>query len=227
LRTIRANNLEFLIKEPAVIKEDCKTVFFFALSAQDSLILPPFCNSVDNLIKAGTRVISTTLPCHENNQRPYNIKQLWLEKDEVITTFITDLAVAIKELTEIFPPPYGIMGISRGCLISLHLASTLPEITSIVCFAPLLSLSPSHKLSTDQLINSLANKNIYFFVGHNDSLIGTNNVIQFNNNLIEVCQNSKINPNIQTKLSPSIGRHGHGTSDEIFHEGALWLAKTL
>ena len=119
------------------------------------------------------------------------------------------------------------MGISRGCLISLHIASALSEITSIVCFAPLLSLKTSNKLSTDQLMTSLADKNIHFFVGHNDSLIGTNNVIEFNKNLIEACQTHKINPNIQTKISPSIGRYGHGTTDNIFHEGALWLRKIL
>jgi hypothetical protein len=224
MKTIKSSSLTFHYKEPTSLPST-KTVFFFALSAENSLTLPPFCNPVDTLLKEGVRVVSITLPDHQENSRPLLIQKLWAEKIDALEEFLSDLAAGVKELTNHFPPPYGAMGISRGAFIALHLTSILPEITSVVGFAPLLFLLDKERLSTFSLIPKLAEKNIHFFVGHNDTSIGTENVISLTTKIIE--ENESKNPNIFLKIYPSIGRNGHGTTNSIFTEGAKWMKSTL
>jgi hypothetical protein len=200
-------------------------VFFFSLSAENSLTLPPFCHPVDTLLDQGVRVVSITLPSHENNKRPLHIQQLWLEQIDQIETFIENLSSGVKELTKIFPPPYGAMGISRGAFIALHLCAMLEDITSLVAFAPMLNLGEEKKLSVFSLIPKLANKKIHFFVGHKDTTIITEQVILLTNNIIE--ESKWLNPNLLLKIYPSIGRNGHGTPDSIFTQGAQWMTTIL
>jgi dienelactone hydrolase len=223
LKTIETKKLTFYYKEPEnqAIKH---TVFFFSLSAEDSLTLAPFCRPVDTLIENGVRVVSVTLPGHENNARPYGIQEIWLKEKETLKTFLKDLKEGIVELTKHFPPPYGAMGISRGAFIALLMATQLKEITAITCFAPLLYLKGEKDLSVLKKIPELTSKKIHFFVGDTDTLIGTKNVIKLHHDLQEISQDKEA---FEIKISPAIGRYGHGTSDDIFKEGALWLAKSL
>lgn len=223
MKSIKTKKLTFYYKEPEN-QPPVHTVFFFSLSAQDSLTLPPFCHPVDTLIKNGIRVVSVTLPGHENNARPYGIQEIWLKEKEELKQFLTDLTEGIKELSSKFPPPYGAMGISRGSFIALLMAAELKEITTITCFAPLLYLKGEKELSATEKTQALASKKIHFFVGDADTLIGTNNVVTFCQKLSAISLKEGA---IKIKISPSIGRHGHGTSDTIFTEGALWLASNL
>lgn len=215
MNTLQTSHLTFLCREPKT--PATKTVFFFSLSAENSLTLPPFCHPVDSLLKNGIRVISTTLPNHENNARPYGIQEIWKRDVDALTNFISALAAGIKELTTKFPPPYGVMGISRGAFISLHIASMLEEVTTAVCFAPMLTLGGAPQLSTLNLAPKLHGTRTHFFVGDNDTLIGTDNVIAL--------QKSVKHSDIE--IYPSIGRGGHGTPDEIFNKGSTWMIKNL
>ena len=224
MKTIQSGSLTFHYKEPTSLPV-IKTVFFFALSAENSLSLSPFSNPVDTLLKEGIRVVSITLPDHQENNRPLLIQKLWAEKIDHMEEFLSTLASGVKELTNHFPPPYGAMGISRGAFIALHLSAAVAEVTSVVGFAPLLSLLERERLSTFSLIPKLLGKNIHFFVGHNDTSIGTENVISLTTKIIE--ENESKNPNIFLKIYPSIGRNGHGTTDNIFTEGAKWMKSIL
>jgi esterase FrsA len=216
MKTLKTSHLSFLCKEPASAAK--KTVFFFSLSDQDSLSLPPFCHPVDTLLAEGARVISTTLPGHENNARPYNIQEIWQNDLLGLSSFITSLSLGIKELKHQFSPPFGVMGISRGAFIALHMCSILDEVTTAVCFAPMLSVGNSEALSLKNQLSTLANKRIHFFIGDNDLIVGTENVVSMQHSL---------RTNSEILISPSIGRGGHGTSDEIFHKGALWMIANL
>ncbi|MCH9617489.1 MAG: hypothetical protein SP1CHLAM9_08030 [Chlamydiia bacterium] len=223
MKKIETKKLTFYYKEPkdrAIIH----TVFFFSLSAEDSLTFPPFCRPVDTLIENGIRVISVTLPGHEKGARPYGIQEIWLREKQTLKTFLQDLKEGIKELTQHFAPPYGAMGISRGAFIALLMAAELKEITTITCFAPLLYLKGEKDLSALEKKSALCTKKIHFFVGDKDTLIGTDTVITLHQDLQKMSQKNDVH---QIKISPAIGRHGHGTSDEIFKEGALWLANHL
>jgi|GEM_PF-6077957 len=216
IQTYKTSTLTFLAKQPPL--PFSKTVFYFSLSGEDSLLLPPFCTPVDILVDQSFQVISTTLPHHEHNARPYHIRELW-EKDVAhIEMFIQALAQGIKELTSYFPPPYGVMGLSRGAFIALWIASMVKEVTTAVCFAPMLELNNEGKLSIKERTSLLKNKKIHFFIGDNDSLVGTDRVISLHN---ELSSHSKL------EIYPSIGRMGHGTPHEMFNQGALWMIKNL
>lgn len=227
MKTIKTSTLSFSYKEP--LKGPAKkTVFYFSLSADNSLNLSPFCHPVNILLQQGVRVVSVTLPCHEENARPYNIQELWGREKELLIKFLQDLKTGIKELTKEFATPFGVMGLSRGSLIALHLLADIKEISAAVCFAPLLTLKDTNELSTTDLIPKLASKKVHFFVGDMDTLIGTENVKHFSSALRSFChRHNTHDTNIQTKISPSIGRFGHGTSDANFEEGALWLSVNL
>jgi len=211
MKTLKANSLTFLIKEPQD-QPALHTVFYFSLSAEDSLSLSPFCHPVDNLLKKGVRVISTTLPHHENNARPYGIQEIWEKDKHRLRQFIKQLQLSVKELKKHYPPPYGAMGLSRGAFIALHLASECTEVTTICCFAPMLSLKDDLELSLPTLDSKLLSKTIHIYIGDNDTLVNTSKVIAFGHKI-----------KAKVTLYPSIGRNGHGTPDEQFEEGATWL----
>ena len=215
MKTFNANALTFLVKEPKD-RPALNTVFYFSLSAEDSLSLPPFSNPVDSLIRKGVRVISTTLPHHEGNAKPYGIQELWQKDKHTLKTFIKRLMESMEEIKKHYPPPYGAMGLSRGAFIALHLASESKDVTTICCFAPMLSLKDDLDLSVPTLAPKLLSKNIHIFIGDNDTLVNTSKVIAFGHEV-----GAKIT------LYPSIGRGGHGTPDEQFEEGATWLSMNL
>jgi len=215
MKTFSTNSLTFFVKEP---KEHpaVSTIFYFSLSAEDSLSLSPFCHPVDSLLKKGISVISTTLPHHEDNARPYGIQEIWGKDKHILKEFIERLQESIEEIKKHYSPPFGAMGLSRGSFIALHLASQCKDISSICCFAPMLSLKDDLDLSLPTLASKLLSKNIHIFIGDNDTLVNTNKVIAFGHEI-----NAKIT------LYPSIGRNGHGTPDERFEEGAAWLSMNL
>ena len=46
--------------------------------------------------------------------------------------------------------------------------------------------------------------------------------------IVEASHDKKIKtPQVECMITPSIGRDGHGTSPEVFKEGALWMANSL
>ncbi len=215
MKTLSTNSLTFFVKEPED-RPALHTVFYFSLSAEDSLSLPPFCNPVDSLIKKGVRVISTTLPHHEDNARPYGIQELWQKDKHILKAFIKTLQKSIEEIKKHYPPPYGAMGLSRGAFIALHLSSECNDIPTICCFAPMLSLKDDLELSLPTLTPKLLSKNISIFIGDNDTLVNTSKVIAFAHEI-----------GAKVTLYPSIGRGGHGTPDEQFEKGAAWLLMNL
>lgn len=221
VKEIKCDQITFHVKEPKT--SPTKTALFFALSAHDSLNLPPFCHPVDSLLKMGVRVVSVTLPNHENNERDYGIQEIWKKDKPRLRKFLEDLSQGVHKLTEIFPPPYGALGISRGGFISLHLAARCKDVTTVVGFAPMLSLNEEDEFCVDRLVSDLKGKKIHFYVGDDDKIIGTENVIKLKKALSE---NDK-DGTIELSISPSIGRGGHGTSDPIFNEGVQWLMNQL
>ena len=213
MREIQTSTLRFLVREPAETKAHT-TIFFFALSAEDTLTLPPFCHPANTLVEEGARVISTTLPDHEHNARPYGIQAIWEKKIPALTAFIEDLCTGIKEVIAEFDGPFGAMGISRGAFIAMHVASRISAIEKVCAFAPMLKVGGTNALAIDSIKASLQNTKIFFFVGDNDTLIHTKKVEELHHYLEKKSL---------LKVSPSIGRHGHGTSDENFTQGAHWI----
>ncbi|MCK4934598.1 MAG: alpha/beta hydrolase, partial [Simkaniaceae bacterium] len=113
-------------------------------------------------------------------------------------------------------------------------------IQSILGFAPLTKLSNANEfaeiktrphirsLDLDMQIEALANRSIRFYIGNRDRRVGTTHCFDLVKTLAEEAYKKRISSSpIELIVGPSIGYQGHGTSDETFSDGALWIKNKL
>jgi esterase FrsA len=217
-------------------------VFYFALSAHDSLNLDPYNQPAIYLSSPSLRIFSVTLPGHDILP-PTEALRFWAEEihhgRDVIQTFAQEVAVQIRHLIDqhvIDPKKIGMMGLSRGVFIAAHTAALVPEIKHVLGFAPLTRLQNAQefkdlnveKWDLTHLAGKLYNRNVRFYIGNRDTRVGTESCFQFISELSAKAFEHKINSApIELIIGPSIGHKGHGTSPEVFRQGAAWLEKKL
>ena len=193
---------------------------YFSLSGEDSLTTPPFCNPAQILANKGFRVISATLPNHENNQRPMNIRDLWGDSPENLERFFFAMEQVIDQLN----CPIIALGLSRGAFIATHLAARCQTIHTVIGYAPLTHLEKAPHLDLIHLKEAVKEKHLHYFIGHNDTLVETSRVIQTVSEFMSSLTAKQLREAaITLTLSPSIGRDGHGTSDQTFAKGISWI----
>lgn len=223
-------------------------VFYFALSAKESLQTDPYNQPALALAHHHKiRIFSMDLPAHGEGLPAVEAINVWAHEiahgKNVIGEFVSKAQSVIENLKErgiFIENQVGVMGLSRGGFIACHLASKLPFIRLILGFAPLTSLSYARefhdmqenplvmKLNLEHLIPSLFNRTIRFYIGNRDIRVGTTHCFHFVSSLVEAAFQNKIrSPQIELIINPSIGHQGHGTSKEIFEAGALWMAQEL
>lgn len=223
------------------------TVFYFALSGPDSLCTDPFNQPVRFLSDFPIRVFSLTLPAHENNLSPHDALNVWAEEmrqgKDPLQTFLEEAQRAIEytihqKLAD--PKRIALAGLSRGGLLASLLSAKMNGIDTVLGFAPLVKLSLAQEFQSQQndpLVSSydltrytkeLATKKIRFYIGNRDLRVSTKACFATLQEIVEKSFEQKIrSPQIELTMSPSIGHKGHGTSPEIFKQGALWLADHL
>lgn len=215
-------------------------VFYFALSAEESLQVDPYNQPALALQKHKIRIFSLDLPAHGKNLPAVHAMSVWAQEiaqgKNLIEDFISKAQFAIETLMEravLIEDQIGFMGLSRGGFIACHVASRLPFISTILGFAPLTSLGylqefqeiHENALDLHRLIPTLFNRTLRFYIGNRDTRVGTAECFHFIKDLTEEAFQNKIrSPQIELFISPSIGHKGHGTSKDIFEAGALWLA---
>jgi esterase FrsA len=230
--------LEVKFIGPPLEKGPLPAVFYFALSANDSLYLDPYNQPANFLNNGEMRVFSVTLPGHDILPATEALS-FWsteVKKDhDVLDKFTTQIADYIQELIDkqlIVPEKFGVMGLSRGVFIAAYVAAKLPQIPYILGFAPLTRLEhivEFHGMDVDRwnlihLADKLYNRSIRFYIGNHDMRVGTENSFELISLLAETAYQNQIRSSpIELIVSPSIGRHGHGTSPEIFRQGTDWL----
>jgi esterase FrsA len=220
-------------------------LFYFALSAEESLQVDPFNQPAAVLSHLRLRIFSIDLPAHGPEFSAVQAIGVWAAEftlgRDPITPFLHKVqhqieALAVKgAFTEI-----AVMGLSRGAFIACHVAARLPEIRTILGFAPLTQLTfakefkeikenpKAEALNASHLVDALANKTIRFYIGNLDKRVSTHRCFHFIETLCETAYHRKVrSPPIELILKPSIGHQGHGTSKEVFHEGAYWIADKL
>jgi predicted esterase len=217
-------------------------IFYFALSAHDTLHLNPYNQPAFFLSSPELRIFSMTLPGHDILP-PTEALRFWADEidhgRDVIGTFVQEIASYIHYLIEqrvLDPQKIGMMGLSRGAFIAAHAAALLPEISYLLGFAPLTRLDAAQELqrldvdrwSLSHLTEKLCNRSVRFYIGNRDKRVGTDNCYQFISALSETAYQHKISSSpIELIIGPSIGHKGHGTAPHIFKEGASWLRKKL
>lgn len=190
-------------------------LIYFSLSETESLETPPFNTPVTNLEDKPLRIFSFTLPHHENGAR--DISQ-WTE--EVVTAFVHKVAAEVRALL-----PHitclSVAGLSRGACIACRLASLVPEIKFILGYAPMIQF-------LDNCIEPISDRSIRFYIGNNDTRVGTERVFAYIHALAKSADAKRIRTSpIELIMGPSIGRDGHGTSDATFQHGTDWLWEKL
>ncbi len=221
-------------------------VFYFALSAEDSLELDPFNQPALHLLPFNIRVFSITLPGHDILPAKEALKY-WadhiLKEDNIIEAFVTKTRTIINTLMQdhvIEKDKLAVMGLSRGFFIACHVAASMPLISTILGFAPLTHLAVAKEfpesahsllmctLKLNNLENALADRRLRFYIGNHDTRVGTKHCFDFFSSLVQKAVEKKIRPvPMELIITPSIGHQGHGTSPETFCQGAKWLGKIL
>lgn len=242
-----APDLELYHSGPSLDSGEMATLFYFALSGPDSLSTDPYNQPVQFLRGRQIRIFSLTLPAHENGLPPDNALRVWAEEmasgRDPLELFLDSAQFAIEyairqKLAD--PARIAVAGLSRGGMFASLLAARMPEIRTILGFAPLVRLNLAkefHPLAHNPLVSSydvsresvrLAPKRIRYYIGNCDTRVSTRACFECVEQLVEAANEQKLrSPQIELIVSPSVGRMGHGTPPEIFKQGALWIADTL
>jgi esterase FrsA len=104
----------------------------------------------------------------------------------------------------------------------------MTQLTAAKEFKELENKEHLERFNLENHISSLCEQSIRFYIGNRDIRVGTDRCFHLVQQLTEQAfQNGVRSPPIELIISPSIGHMGHGTSKEIFHDGAHWLGKLL
>ena len=162
---------------------------------------------------------------------------------DIFSNFINQTLKAIDFLIEeklAIPSKFALMGLSRGAFIALRVAAKCPKINWLLAFSPLIDLSDIDEfnslkdtallqsLHSDNIIDSLIDKEIRFYIGNNDTRVGTKNSYSFIEKIaLQSFLKRRKNARAELIIYPSIGYKGHGTDKNTFKEGCLWLKQKL
>jgi len=246
LKTVQTPfDLDVFYKGPDLQKGPLPSLFYFALSGQESLTLSPFNQPVDTWEEAGLRIFSVNLPGHGTRLNPLEAMQAWVrglkEDSYYIENFISQCSQIIRYLIEqhLLPSQIGAAGLSRGGFAATLLAAAEPAVSTLLGFAPLTDLSrlseyqenaisplPSHQLSA--LAEALTEKEIAYFIGNHDTRVSTESCFYCIKAFTEAAYaKGNRSPQVALQIFPSVGHKGHGTPPEIFAEGAQWMVRKL
>lgn len=223
------------------------TLFYFALSKEDSLLKDPYNQLIQFLPDANIRIFSMTLPAHEPPKSPEKALNDWassyLSGKDVLTEFIQQIHKAIHFLDQeglLLENKLAVAGLSRGGFICSHIAAIDPRISIILQLAPLTKiqyvkdfqeiakLPDIEKLDVHYLTPKLYQRSIRFYIGNCDIRVGTHHCFSFFEKLVKEAVNHKIrSPKIELFISSSVGYMGHGTPPYIFQNGAKWISQQL
>lgn len=228
---------------PALEHGPLPSLFYFALSGQDSLTKDPYNQLVALLGRPMMRVFSLTLPGHEEGLPDSLAMKLWAEDMEQhggkkLQAFFSDMEKAVSFALDeklIHPEKMAAAGLSRGGFIAAHLAAKDPRFKALALLAPLTRLSlveeftsPSpliDALDLHLLAKSLASRPTWISIGNRDTRVGTTSSFELLS-LISQAKERGFAP-AEMHIHPSIGHKGHGTPPEIFKAAADWIKSQI
>lgn len=246
------DNLTFSYKGPSPDEGMLPALFYFSLSAEQSLEMYPYNSPIDFFKESKCRVFSVTLPSHGKSPMEHHAIKMWA--DEIyaghyqLEEFINAVVKGIYFLIEqniVDPEAIAFSGLSRGAFIATHLAAKIKESKYVLGFAPLTYFndledfvkykhdmhvqSRLERLNLLSLIEELSHLHaLRFYIGNRDTRVGVDHCYQFIRALSEKAHEKKARSfHIELNITQSIGHQGHGTSPATFEEGSLWVKKYL
>jgi len=244
LLTIEApSGLKIYHKGPSLDQGALPTLFYFAISGQDSLLLDPYNQLISSMDLSKIRAISFDLPAHEGGADPQKAVSVWAKELKSSPKYIDNfLELCLQNIDYLIenkicdPKHIATAGLSRGGLIAAHIAARQPYIHNLLGFAPLTTFKQLHEfenaelasLNLEFIIPKLIHKQVRFYVGNRDTRVGTESCFRFVHNLTEQAYTQGVrSPQVELILFPSIGHKGHGTPLNIFQDGARWISSKL
>ena len=243
-------NLSFSYLGPHLDHGPLPALFYFSLSAEDSLTLAPYNTPVTylkHLTHEKLRIFSMTIPGHENNLPKEKAIEYWIQKIkngiDPIFPFISQICEVIDYLTNqyvLIEGKIALAGLSRGGYIATLVAAKHSLCNLVTGFSPLTDLKLTkgiegldghplvESLSLSTHLEGLIHAKIRYYIGNRDTRVGTKLAFDFITNLAELAHEKRVKDgSCELIIYPSTGFMGHGTPDEIFKEGSLWIEKTL
>jgi esterase FrsA len=219
-------------------------LFYFALSGPDSLGTDPYNQPVKFLEGKPIRVFSLTLPAHEQGLPPQDALKTWAEEmaqgKDPLDQFLDQTALALDFVLRqklVHEDQIAVAGLSRGGLLASFFAARDPRIRTVLAFAPLTRLRAAkefHNIASAEMYDiihqkgALAKKHLRFYIGNRDVRVSTRACFECIEAIAEEAHQHQVrSPQCELIISPSIGHQGHGTSPEIFRQGALWILEQL
>ena len=209
------------------------TLIYFSLSAHDSLTLDPFNQPVVHLSDRQARIFSYTIPGHEDGKDPKAAIAFWASefasRRDPLTPFFDRVATSIEEI-QASTSSLLIAGLSRGAFVAAHIAHRI-SCDGLLGFAPLTTLETTRECEGLDLSHfnldclDLTRQPIRLYIGNRDRRVGTEHAFTLITSLAE--RSHEHSPPFELFITPSIGYQGHGTSPEIFREGAEWAWRHL
>ncbi len=240
-------DLEAAYLGPPLAEGPLPALFYFSLSAEDSLCLDPVNQPVAYLSGIPLRIFSISLPGHEDRLPPTDALNVWAEAfargHNLVASFVDrvkDLVDALAKRGAFIEDKVAVAGLSRGAFIAAHAAARIPEFQTLLGFAPLTRLSSVKEfhqlldhpliasLSLENLTDKLVGRPLRFYIGNLDTRVGTRHCFDFIQKLSQESFAAGIrSPQVELIIGPSIGKDGHGTSKDVFQSGAQWAAEQL
>jgi hypothetical protein len=222
-------------------------LFYFALSAEDSLSLDPYDQPVRFLNQENLRIFSMTLPGHGPHLDPTKALVFWAEQiqkgENLIAEFVEKVSTAVDFLVRkeiALPGKLAVAGLSRGAFIATHAAAAIPSFHYLLGFAPLTKLSYAKEfqelrhsplvtsLDLTHKVASLTHCKVRYYIGNHDTRVGTAHAFELVDALSKTAYAHRIrSPQVELIIGPSIGHQGHGTGPAVFKDGAHWISKHL
>ncbi len=232
VKTKSGHSLEFI--GPPLEEGIKPAIFYFALSAHDSLTLDPFNQPATFLEGEECRIFSMTLPGHGEGMDKLNAMNYWAEHLDELLPFIENCCEAIGELA---PGNAAVAGLSRGAFIATHVAARQEDVSHVLGYAPLTDLSRQpdfqeksipKELSLFGCADGLINKKLRYYIGNRDLRVGTDACFRLVDQIVDSAYNEGVRSSeVELFISPSIGHKGHGTPPHIFKDGAEWLKRNF
>ena len=220
-------------------------LFYFALSGEESLTLPPYNSPAIYGSDPALRIFSLTLPGHGEGFNKFKAMNYWASEINAgnypIKKFLDRAVRAIDWLIEeeiAHPNHLAVCGLSRGGLIATHIAAREKRVRTLLGFAPITRLEEVEAFQENTNLESLNRTslaenlthlhNVRFYIGNRDRCVGTDACYHFIRHLTEKAHDKRAHHmHVELFITHSIGHKGHGTAPHVFEEGTLWLKNHL